>query len=112
MLDGVVERLALDVPHGVKRSPIGRATESVQRNDTGVFQTSCDFSFQRELTTTLVVVTEVGVHELDRHPPVQTFVFTDKHFSQSARTDKLEIANQSTHFKCGQRLAACLFAAR
>ena len=78
-VDGLLQAVAADKAHGVKRPAIGVSSQSVDRDDAGMLQPAGDLGLQQEPGAARGVVGVVVEDLLERHFPVQLAVERHEH---------------------------------
>ena len=84
LLDGLLERIALDEPHGVVRTAAGIGAQAVDRDDAGVLQPAGDLGLGDEPLAADRVVGVLLEDLLQRHLAVQLAVERHEHRAQAA----------------------------
>ena len=83
-LDGLLEAVALDEPHGVEGPAVAVGAQAVDRHDAGVFEPAGDLGLEQEPLPAGRVVGVVVEDLLERHLAVQLGVERHEHGPQAA----------------------------
>jgi hypothetical protein len=91
-VDGLLEGVALDEPHGVEGPAVGVGAEAVDRDDAGVLQAAGDLGLGQEAGAAVGVVGAVVEDLLEGHLAVQLLVAGDEEGAQAAAVVEAEDA--------------------
>ena len=91
-LDGLLEAVALDEPHGVERPAITVSAEAVDRDDPGVLQAAVDLGLQDEPAAEVALGDLVGPDLLEGDLTAELLVASDVHAAQPALAVEAEDA--------------------
>ncbi len=100
-VDGILERIAADEPHGVARRAQVIRAHRIDRHDARVLEPARDLGLEQESASAVAVRRATGLEELERDMAIEPRVVRPEYLAQSARG----VEPQVVKFDAGHRVS-------